>query len=76
MTTQPCPKCGGLKWYAYDDMHSKPCEVCCKHSKGWWTLTEGYAGYEPGADNRCCRAGCGTLYRDLPEEKPSEEATD
>jgi hypothetical protein len=27
-------------------------------------LTSDYSGYILGADNRCCLAGCGTMYRD------------
>jgi hypothetical protein len=33
--------------------------------KGWWELTENHAGYLVGADNGCCRAGCGKLRREL-----------
>lgn len=60
-----CKKCGGTGWYSYDRYHSKKCHVCCKHDQGWWTLTEEFAGYEKGKDNRCCLAGCGTMYREL-----------
>lgn len=51
-----CQKCYGTKWYSYDENHSKPCEVCCPHDKGWWLLEEHY-----GEDNGklCCTAGCG-----------------
>ena len=62
-----CEKCKGNQFYAYDDMHSKRCEVCCPHDQGWWELTEFYAGYEEGKDNRCCHRGCGTMKRDLDE---------
>ena len=53
-----CVKCGGRGWYNYDENHGKPCEICCKHDKGWWELQEHY-----GADNGkwACRAGCGKL---------------
>lgn len=60
-----CSRCGGVGRYAYDEWHIKPCEVCCKHDKGWWELTEHYQGYVKGSDNRCCTAGCGTMFRDL-----------
>lgn len=55
-TNTQCPKCKGNKWYQYDDVHSKPCEVCCKHDKGYWELKEHY-----GKSNGmyCCLAGCG-----------------
>ena len=63
-----CKKCNGTGWYQYTTRgtpHSKVCEACCKHDKGWWELTEHYQGYIEGTDNRCCNAGCGTMYRDL-----------
>ena len=60
-----CPKCAGTGSYMYDHNHSKPCELCCDHGEGWWQLTEGYGGYREGADNGCCRKGCGQLRRDL-----------
>lgn len=51
-----CKKCNGHGSYAYDDMHGKICEFCCKHDQGWWELKEHY-----GENNGklCCRAGCG-----------------
>ena len=61
----PCPACGGRGWYPYSEDHCKPCERCCNHADGWWVLTEYHAGYVAGADNGCCRAGCGRLRRDL-----------
>ena len=60
-----CNKCNGTGYYKYDHNHSKICEYCCSHDQGWWELTEGYAGYIEGADNRCCKAGCGMLFRDF-----------
>ena len=63
-----CAKCGGTGWYAYDHNHSQVCDACCKHDAGWWELTEAFVGYEAGADNRCCKAGCGTMYRDVTTE--------
>lgn len=60
-----CSLCGGKGHYMYDDIHGKPCEQCCKHDAGWWELTEYHAGYSAGADNGCCRAGCGQLRREL-----------
>ena len=59
-----CKKCAGTGWYHYDDNHGKICEECCKHTNGWWKLSDGYAGYqEDSDDNYCCKAGCGTLRR-------------
>ena len=60
-----CQKCGGTGRYMYDHNHGKPCEVCCKHDQGWWELTKYFSGYIEGADNRCCKAGCGAMYRDV-----------
>ncbi len=60
-----CTTCNDTGWYSYDDNHSKVCEVCCTHDEGWWELTEGFAGYKEGEDNRCCLKGCGTLRRNL-----------
>ncbi len=60
-----CHKCQGTGWHRYDENHSKKCSVCCKHTKGWWVLTEEYSGYIEGSDNRCCKDGCGTMRRDL-----------
>lgn len=62
---QACSLCGGKGHYMYDDNHGKPCEQCCKHTDGWWELTEHHAGFIAGADNGCCRAGCGQLRREL-----------
>lgn len=66
-----CKKCRGTGWYAYDKNHSKKCDYCCAHDQGWWELTEHHEGYEEGKDNTCCKAGCGTLFRDL--SKPPQE---
>lgn len=68
-----CSKCGGRGWYEYggrgwyeyDDNHAKVCEACCKHDCGWYELPKVFSGYKLGADNACCRAGCGTMRRDL-----------
>jgi hypothetical protein len=60
-----CAKCGGVGRYFYDENHAKPCEECCAHSAGWWQLTEAHQGYVAGADNACCRAGCGQMRREL-----------
>ncbi len=64
-----CKKCNGKGHYMYRDNHRKMCEDCCPHDKGWWEVTEHYAGYIKGGDNRCCKAGCGQLFRDLKEVK-------
>lgn len=68
--TPVCPKCNGTGWRQYDHNHRAVCDACCKHDKGWWELTEQYYRYEIGKDNRCCKAGCGTMFRDL---KTNEE---
>jgi hypothetical protein len=60
-----CSLCGGNGHYMYDHNHGKPCEGCCKHTDEWWELTEHHAGYIAGADNGCCRAGCGQLRREI-----------
>ena len=60
-----CPKCNDTGWVQYDHNHASKCDACCKHEDGWFELTEHYAGYVKGADNRCCKAGCGTMFRDL-----------
>jgi len=62
-----CPKCNGTGWYAYDDNHSQVCPACCTHDQGFWDLTKWHTGYDftEGADNGCCRNGCGTMRRDL-----------
>lgn len=62
-----CKKCQGKGYYHYDSNQAKPCEQCCDHSGGWWELTEHHAGYIAGADNGCCRSGCGQLRRELAE---------
>ena len=64
-TPDKCKKCNDTGWYNYDHNHSKVCEACCTHSEGWWELTEHYAGYIKDANNNCCKAGCGTMQRDL-----------
>ena len=66
---EECAKCKGTGWYHYDHNHSKKCECCCSHVEGWWELTEHYAGYIEGADNRCCLNGCGTMKRELEKLK-------
>jgi len=60
-----CPKCKGIGWYHYDEIHAQVCEACCPHDQGWWSLSPLHAGYQAGEDNACCKAGCGTLRRDL-----------
>lgn len=63
-----CAFCAGTGWRKYDHNHAQVCEHCCKHDKGWWELTDHHAGYVAGKDNACCRAGCGTMRRDLPND--------
>lgn len=60
-----CVFCAGTGWRKCGHNHAQVCEHCCKHDKGWWELTEHHAGYVAGKDNACCRAGCGTMRRDL-----------
>jgi len=60
-----CKKCNDTGWFQYDHNHSRVCDACCKHEEGWWELTEGFSGFVEGADNRCCKAGCGTMRRDI-----------
>lgn len=67
-----CPKCQGRGSYMYDENHWKPCEVCCHHDHGWWELTEHFEGYVEGGDNRCCKAGCGAMARDVFSSKQEE----
>ncbi len=69
MTDLNCSKCASTGWYKYDRDHSTVCDKCCKHDKGWWELSEHYYGYEKGANNNCCKAGCGTMERDLKVQK-------
>lgn len=54
-----CKRCDGTGTYMYDHNHGKICEACCPHDKGWWLLSEGYAGYVEGEDTECCTRGCG-----------------
>jgi hypothetical protein len=61
--TTCCPKCGGAGWYMYDHNHSKPCEACCAHDRGWWLLTKHHAN----AGMWCCKAGCGEVRAENPE---------
>jgi hypothetical protein len=59
-----CPKCRGSGWYAYDENHGKPCELCCSHDQGWWPLTELHG--KPG--HWACLSGCGETRSDNPED--------
>ena len=67
LVPRPCPKCNGTGWHSYDHNHSKRCAVCCTHDEGWYDVTaEHHASwYVDGGDNRCCKAGCGTMFRDV-----------
>lgn len=63
-----CYKCNGAGSYQYSTHgtpHFKPCEVCCKHDKGYWHLHDYY-----GEDNNkwACRAGCGHILDDEPDD--------
>lgn len=57
--TASCWKCSGARWYAYDEYHGKPCEVCCPHDQGWWQLPA--EGYGDRGGMWACRAGCGEV---------------
>ena len=61
-----CGKCKDTGWYMYDHNHAQVCDECCKHDAGWWDLTPSHYGYIEGEDNACCKAGCGTMRRDIP----------
>lgn len=56
--SRDCRLCHGSGAWPYDRDHSQPCPRCCKHDRGFWPLTEGYAGYAAG-DRFCCLGGCG-----------------
>lgn len=60
-----CPQCRGTGSYMYDHNHSTICKQCCKHNMGWFKLVEHY-----GENNNkwCCRAGCGRVVDEKPEE--------
>lgn len=58
-TIMTCSKCKDTGWYQYSTdgtPHSKVCEKCCKHDKGFWLL-EKYYGKSNG--KLCCLNGCG-----------------
>ena len=69
-----CKKCNGTGYRHYDHNHMKVCEFCCKHDKGWWDLSPMHYGYIAGGENGCCKAGCGTLLRDINTPNPSIDA--
>jgi len=73
LAAMPCSLCGGEGHYMYNHNHGKPCEQCCKHAEGWWELTEHHAGYIAGADNGCCRAGCGQLRREIHQANSQDQ---
>lgn len=60
-----CPRCGGTGTYMYDHNHGTVCDLCCRHDRGWWQLLKHY-GERNGM--WCCRAGCGHVVADKPEE--------
>ena len=68
MTDKKCEKCKGEGRYFYDDIHIKPCEVCCTHLDGWWKMENSY-----GKDNGkyACKKGCGTIIEDIPSSEVS-----
>jgi len=68
-----CPKCNGTGYRHYDHNHMKVCEFCCKHDQGWWDLSPMHHGYIAGGENGCCKAGCGTLLRDINTPNPTAD---
>ena len=70
MSKPTCIKCQDTGWYKYDHNHSTICNACCKHEDGWWELSKKHhvSKYIDGADNYCCKAGCGIMRRDLPKD--------
>lgn len=60
-----CLKCRGTGQYMYDHNHGTICDVCCKHDLGYWQLQEHY-GIRNG--KWCCRAGCGHLLGENPND--------
>ena len=64
-----CKKCNDTGWYMYDHNHSTICDICCKHDKGWFNVSEHQHGYIPDSDNACCLAGCGVMRRDIVKGK-------
>lgn len=68
-----CNTCKDTGWYQYTTRgtpHSKVCEDCCKHDKGWWLLEKHY-----GENNGkwCCKAGCGHTITTAEYEKQCEQ---
>lgn len=78
VVVERCPKCNGTGWRKCDHNNMKVCEACCKHDKGWLELSPMHYGYKEGADNACCKAGCGTLRRDIstPNQKAHTSQSD
>lgn len=71
-----CPRCGGTGQYQFTT-HGTPkftiCNLCCKHDRGWWQLSEHHS--QPG--KWCCRAGCGYVSpTDPPEDERWHHADD
>lgn len=62
-----CEKCNDTGWFQYIHDYKQVCDACCKHDGGWWELSKEFHGssYIDGADNMCCKLGCGTMRRDL-----------
>ena len=60
-----CGKCKDTGWYQYDHNHTQVCDECCEHKEGWLDLTPSHYRYIEGEDNACCKAGCGTMRRDI-----------
>jgi len=71
-----CKKCNDTGWYKYDHNHSQVCDACCTHPAGWFPLTGSYYGFIEGADNMCCKAGCGTMKRDIGKETTARSANE
>lgn len=59
-----CAKCEDTGYHRYDANHSKPCDACCPHDRGWYELKQDFG------DNNgkyACMRGCGYII--TPEQK-------
>lgn len=63
-----CQKCKGTGSYMYDHNHGTICNLCCKHNMGWWQLSACHGEERDG--KWCCRAGCGFIVDEKPEDWP------
>lgn len=65
MADPDCPKCHATGMYQCGDRRLAVCDLCCKHTRGWWRLEGAY-----GADNGrwACKTGCGVIVDAPPLE--------